>query len=98
MLTYNLTKQKICYYTKKKYGFAWYLPSATDSPACKCIMAIDQGMTVTMDALNDLWHNRIITNEEWNAVCAFDGRTGSMDNLETIKNLANKLKIKMVLK
>ncbi len=93
-----MTKQKTCYYTKKKYGFAWHLPSSTDSPACKCIMAVDRGVTVSMDALNNLWHNGFITNEEWDAVCAFDGRTGSMEALETIKNLANKLKIKMVLK
>ncbi len=96
-MTHNLTKQKTCYYTKNKYGFAWYLTSA-DSPACKCIMAVAKGETVGMNDLGKLQCEGIISGKEYNAIRAFDNRAGTEDDLTVIKKLRNRVKVKLVLK
>jgi len=97
---------KECYYIENYennrsvyYGFSWYLPDiTTDSPACKCIMAVAEGESVPMDRLNELQTSGIISGLEYNAIRALDNQSGTIDDLKIIKKLAKKLKIKMVRK
>lgn len=94
---------KECYYIENTrsvyYGFSWYLPDvAKDTPACKCIMAVDKGKTIGMDELNELLTRRTITNEEYNAIRTFDNQCGTIDDLKIIEALAKRLKVKLVRK
>ncbi len=93
---------KICYYVDYNYErayirFGWYLTSS-DSPTCKCIMSVAEGKTIETNELNELLARRTITLEEYNAIRNFDGKDGTTDDLKTIKELAKKVKVKLVRK
>jgi len=92
---------KTCYYIEQTgtpyYGFGWYLTPSI-SPAHKCIMAVAEGKTIDMNELNELLTRRTITPEEYRAIRNFDNRDGTVDDLETIKELAKKVKVKLVRK
>lgn len=93
---------KKCYYIEwdNKYRpkrFGWRL-TLSDSPACKCIMAVAEGRTVSMDELNKLQVREIISDKEHKAILNFDARYGTMNDLKTIEKLAEKVKVKLVRK
>lgn len=93
---------KECYYTKRKedwLGYMWYLPNlGKDTPACKCIMAVEQDKTIKMNELYHLHEDGVITLKEYNAIRALDNQTGEESDLKIIKKLAKNLDIKMVRK
>jgi len=92
---------KTCYYKenmgKPYFGYGWYL-IGSNTPACKCIMAVAESKTLGMDGLNELLTRRTITAEEYSAIRNFDNRDGTVDDLKIIKELAKKVKVKLVRK
>lgn len=92
---------KTCYYKEnigKPYrGYGWYL-TRSDTPACKCIMAVAESKTLGMSELNELLTRRTITPEEYRAIRNFDNIDGTIDDLRTILELAKKVKVKLVRK
>ncbi len=90
---------KACYYKKnedEEYG--WYLEEWTDTPACKCIMAVAEGKTVQLNELDRLCDDGVITPDELHAIYAFDGGRGKDEDSEIIKKLADRVKVELVQK
>jgi len=89
---------KTCYYKKEDGEFSWWLPEWTDTPACKCIMSVAEGRTLQLNKLNRLHKKGALTMEELLAIRAFDWEHGEDIDLEAIKKLAKRVKVKLVRK
>ena len=90
--------QKVCYYNiqKKKYG--WSAPDMdfyyVDNTTC-CIMSIAKDKTLYSIDLQDMVSDKIISSKQYNSIKRFDGQKGTIKDLDIIKQLAKKLKIKL---
>lgn len=89
---------KTCYYEIENGEYGWYLEQWTDTPACKCIMAVAQGKTLELSKLNKLCLDGKISQIELFAIRAFDWGHGEDQDLEIIKKIAEKAKVELVQK
>ena len=83
--------QKICYYNKHDEDFGWV---GLDNTTC-CIMSIADDKTVYSVDLDIMEINKRISHEQLASIRRFDSGKGTTEDFNVIKQLANKLNIKL---
>lgn len=83
---------KTVYYEKcGNTGFQW----KSNNPSCQCVMAVYAGKEVGFLDLQVYKNDNVITNEEYSAIRAFDGRYGRLNHLKVLRKLARRLGMRL---
>ena len=85
----------ICYYTKTKKGYEWFIDPDHCYNSNSCIMAIALNKEVYADDLNSMVHDGNISSEELDSIEAFDNTFGTIKDFRIIKQIAKRYNVKL---
>lgn len=81
--------------SKTFYGLTWDQKN-TKTNSCKCIMSEALGKTIYFDELQQLNKDGIISDKEFDAIRHIDESLGGEDDLNTIKEVAKRYNIEVI--